>query len=75
MSQRIEGTWRRQLGGTAGWHVEVIDISDGSVVTDSEKVSFPINVDRFGEYQGAELQAALIAEYGDYAVIEVEGEL
>lgn len=50
----------------AGWHVEVFkrdENGDLFVATDSEKVSFPVNTDRFESHQRAELVAELLAAF------------
>ena len=50
----------------AGWHVEVLrrdENGDLFVATDSEKVAFPVNVDRFQRNQRAALVAELLAAF------------
>ena len=62
----ISATWYDRPNEPTGWHVEVLrrdDNGDHFVATDSENVTFPVDVDRFDRAEQAELTAALLAAF------------
>lgn len=66
---KVIGYWDEKDTDNAGWYVQVID-SAGSLIDDSAKFWFPVEVDRYGRDERAELIAVLALEY-DGAEIEV----
>jgi UDP-N-acetylmuramate-alanine ligase len=71
----LTANWYDRPNEPTGWHVEVIradEQGDRYVVTDSEKVTFPVEVDRFGRHQRADLAAALLVAFPG---AEIRGEL
>ena len=59
-------TWYDRPNEPTGWHVEVIRVNeqgDPFVATDSEKVTFPVDVNRFDQSDQAELTAALLVAF------------
>jgi hypothetical protein len=54
--------WDAQAGAIPGWYCEHVD-DEGHVVGDSAKAWYPVDVDRFGEDQVAELVQALRAAF------------
>ena len=59
-------TWYDRPNEPTGWHVEVIradEQGDRYVATDSEKVTFPVAVDRFDQADQDKLTAALLVAF------------
>ena len=54
-------------GATAGWHAELAE--GGRVVSDSEKVSFLVDVDEYEHDELPELLAALVEAYPDAEIV------
>lgn len=67
---KVVGGWDKQDPSNEGWHVEARDAL-GGVVTDSQKIWFPVSVDDFTREQRPGLLAALALEF-DGAEIVVE---
>ena len=73
----LKVSWDDQAGIEPGWHVEVQRPDEEgphgqmAYVDDSQKVWFPVDVDRFGRHQ----RAALLAELATvYPGAEIEAE-
>jgi hypothetical protein len=68
MSQKlVRAHWDDQQGVEPGWYVQVFDedpeTGAGYVVTDSVKVTFPVEVENFDRSEADDLAAALAEHY------------
>jgi hypothetical protein len=64
----IRMRWMDNHGLNPGWYVEVYEA--GRIITDSQKVSFPIDVDDYEETEDEALVAALRKEYPNAEIEE-----
>ena len=60
-AQRIGLHWDDQAGVEPGWYAEVYTTE--GVITDSQKVDFPVDVDGFDEDARADLEEALLEAF------------
>ena len=60
--------WDDQDGATPGWYAEAKD-ADGVTVTDSQKISFPLNVDEFAREDQGPLTDALADLYPESRIL------
>lgn len=65
---KIRCRWDDSCGVEPGWYCETFNIH-GTMLDDSQKIWFPINVDEFNKSQKTELKNALYDAFED--VIEV----
>ena len=66
----VRAYWDTTDEENPGWYVQVIEY--GEIVTDSQKITFPVDVDEFAATQVQNLRAALEDEFFDHT-IEISG--
>jgi len=67
--QTVVAYFDTQVGAQPGWYAKVLD-RKGDIITDSQKIDFPLDLSRFRPEEGTRLLVAL-----DHAFPECEVEI